>query len=337
MPSPRRVTIADVARHAGVSTMTVSRVVNGSPLVNPATRRQVERALRDLGYIPNRAARSLVVNRLGVLALLIPDISNPFFPLLVRGAEAAAREAGYALVLGNSDEDLDREAAFLRAVCSLGVDGVLLAPAGDRSGPNLDLLARQGISFVLIDRGVEGVAADIVRGESRAATCLLTEHLLGHGHRRIAMISGPPDVMSAQHRTLGYRDALRTHGLPIDEPLVRQAPYTRAGGYREALELLGAADRPTALVTANNFLAFGAIDAARELGLSVPEEVAIVTFDDVEIVAEQPFLSCAAQPAEAIGRLALERLIARLDGDESPPHELVLDTKIRIRRSCGCP
>jgi LacI family transcriptional regulator len=333
----RRVTIADVARHAGVSTMTVSRVVNGSPLVSAATRRQVERALRELGYLPNRAARSLVVNRLGVLALLIPDISNPFFPLLVRGAEAAARRAGYALVLGNSDEDLAREDAFLRAVCSLGVDGVLLAPAGDRSGSSLDLLRRQGVPFVLIDREVDGMPADIVRGESRRATSFLTEHLLGHGHRRIGMVSGPPDVTTARHRELGYAEALAAHGLVADPALVRHAPYTRAGGHRAALALLAGPRRPTALVTANNFLGFGAIDAAHELGLAVPEQVAIVTFDDVEIVADDPFLSCAAQPAEAMGRVALERLIARLDGDESPPHEIVLDTEVRIRRSCGCP
>jgi LacI family transcriptional regulator len=332
-----RITIADVARHAGVSTMTVSRVVNGSHLVSPATRRQVERALRELGYLPNRAARSLVVNRLGVLALLIPDISNPFFPLLVRGAEAAARQADYTLVLGNSDEELEREDAFLRAVCSLGVDGVLLAPAGDGSRSSLDLLRRQRVPCVLIDRDVDGLPCDVVRGESRAATCFLTEHLLGHGHQRIAMVSGPSNVTTARHRELGYADALRAHGLAVEPRLVRHAPYTRAGGHREAFALLSGSDRPTALVTANNFLAFGALDAARELGLAVPEEVAVVTFDDVEIVAEEPFLTCAAQPAEAMGRVALERLIARLDGDESPPREVVLDTEVRIRRSCGCP
>jgi LacI family transcriptional regulator len=316
--------------------MTVSRVVNDSSSVTAATRRRVERALRELDYIPNRAARSLVVNRLGVLALLIPDISNPFFPLLVRGAEGVARSADYALVLGNSDEDLDRESSFLTAVCSLGVDGVLLAPAGDGSAASLELLERQRVPFVLIDRTIDGVAADVVRGESRAAACRLTEHLIRHGHERIAMVSGPADITTARHRELGFSDALAAHGLPLSPELVRRVPYTRSAGHRAALAVLSGPDRPTGLVTANNFLAFGALDAARELGIRVPEELAIVTFDDVEIVAEEPFLTCAAQPAEAIGRVALQRLIARLDDDELPHEEIVLDTDIRIRHSCSC-
>ncbi|MBV9174776.1 MAG: LacI family DNA-binding transcriptional regulator [Chloroflexi bacterium] len=325
-----------MARRAGVSSMTVSRVVNGSSTVTPATQRRVERALRELGYIPNRAARSLVVNRLGVLALLIPDISNPFFPLLVRGAEAAARAADYAIVLGNSDEDLEREESFLTAVCSLGVDGVLLAPAGDGSGASLELLTRQRVPFVLIDRTVDGVQADIVRGESRSAACRLTEHLIDHGHERIALVSGPLEITTARYRELGFCDALAARGLSICPELMRRVPFTRSAGHRAALGVLSGPDRPTGLVTANNFLAFGALDAARDLGIRVPEELAIVTFDDVEIVAEEPFLTCAAQPAEAMGRVALERLIERLHGDELPRQEVVLDTEIRIRHSCGC-
>ena len=316
--------------------MTVSRVVNGSDLVSAATRRRVERAMRELAYIPNRAARSLVINKLGVLALVIPDISNPFFPLLVRGAEEAAREAGYTIVLGNSDEQFERENAYLRAVCSLRVDGVVLAPSGSRSTESLDLLRRQGIPVVLVDRGVNGVAADVVHGESRNACRYLTEHLIEHGHQRIAMISGPPDVSTAQLREQGYLDALAATNLEFDPSLIRHSPYTRQGGHREAVALLSGADRPTAVVTANNFLGFGVLDHARQLGLRVPDELAIVTFDDVEIVAEEPFLTCAAQPAEAIGRAATERLIARLNGDTSAPHEMVLETEVRIRRSCGC-
>jgi len=189
---------------------------------------------------------------------------------------------------------------------------------------------------VLIDRSVDGVASDVVHGESRAAAYLLTKHLLDHGHRDIAMLSGPVDVTTARHREEGYRDALASRGIAVAPAHVRHATYTRGGGYRETLALLAAPDAPTALVTANNFLAFGALDATRERHLRVPEDLAIVSFDDVEIVAEQPFLTCAAQPAEALGRTALERLIARLEGDESPPREIVLDTEIRIRRSCGC-
>jgi LacI family transcriptional regulator len=316
--------------------MTVSRVVNGSGPVRATTRKRVERALRELGYIPNRAARSLVVNKLGVLALVIPDISNPFFPLLARGAEAAARGAGYTVILGNTDEQFDEEDAYLRAVCALRVDGVLLTPSGRRSCESLELLARQRIPVVLIDRDVDGVPNDVVRGESRRPARVLTEHLVGHGHRRIGMISGPADVSTARERERGYRDALQEHDLEPTPRLPPHVPYTRDGGYRAGLSLLSEADRPTAVVTANNFLGFGLIDAARGLGLRVPEDLAVVTFDDVEIVTDSPFFTCAAQPAEAMGRTAVERLIARLGGDESPVQEIVLHTEVRIRRSCGC-
>ena len=316
--------------------MTVSRVVNGSERVRPATRRRVEGAMRDLAYIPNRAARSLVVNKLGVLALVIPDISNPFFPLLARGAEAAARVAGYTVILGNTDEEFEKEDAYLRTVCALRVDGVLLAPSGHRSRDSLDLLEHQRIPVVLIDREVDDVARDVVRGESRRSAQVLTEHLIQHGHRRIGLVTGPADISTARERERGVRDALHEHDLELGPGLARRAAYTREGGYRAGCELLARPERPTAVVTANNFLGFGLIDAARELGVRVPQDLAVVTFDDVEIVTDAPFFTCAAQPAEAMGRTAVERLIARLDGDRSPMRETVLHTEVLIRRSCGC-
>jgi LacI family transcriptional regulator len=319
-----------------VSPMTVSRVVNGSGSVRSATRRRVERAMHDLGYIPNRAARSLVINKLGVLALVIPDISNPFFPLLARGAEAAARAAGFTVILGNTDEQFDEEDAYLRTVIALRVDGVLLAPSGQRSRESLELLARQRIPVVLIDRDVDGIANDIVRGESRRSSILLTEHLIWHGHEKIGLITGPADVTTARERERGFRDAMHEHHLEVPTGRVDHAPYTREGGHRAGAAMLASAHRPTAIVTANNFLAFGLLDAARETGIRVPEQLAIVTFDDVEVVTDSPFFTCAAQPAEAMGRTAVERLVARLSGDESPVRETVLHTELRIRRSCGC-
>src|SRR5260370_3979382 len=160
--------------------MTVSRVVNDSGRVRAATRERVMRAMRDLAYIPNRAARSLVVNKLGVLALVIPDISNPFFPLLARGAEAAARAAGYTVILGNTDEQFDEEDVFLRAVCALRVDGVLLAPSGRRSSQSLELLARRRSPLSCVDPDADRRRTDVVRGESRRPAGLLTQHLVQH-------------------------------------------------------------------------------------------------------------------------------------------------------------
>jgi LacI family transcriptional regulator len=331
----RRVTLAEVARRAKVSSMTVSRVVNGSEQVTERTRQQVERAMAELGYVPNRAARSLVVNRLDVLALVVPDLSNPFFTKLVREAEAAANAAGYTIILGNSDEDPAKEASYIRAISSLGVDGVVLGPSSGESRASVEWLTRRAIPVVLLDRQVEGVAVDLVRGESYEASRLLVEHVIEHGHRRVAMISGPLDVSTASDRERGYRKALELGGIEPDRSLSRHGPYTREAGYRAARSLLARHDPPSAIFAANNFLAFGVLDAARELGARVPEELALVTFDDVEIAAEEPFLTCADQPAEEMGRAATQLLIDRLAGDESPPREVVLPTELRVRRSCG--
>jgi LacI family transcriptional regulator len=164
----------------------------------------------------------------------------------------------------------------------------------------------------------------------------LTEHLIGHGHERIGLITGPREVSTAREREQGYRDALRRAQRSLDAPLVFRTTYTRDAGHRAALALLAQVHRPTAVVTGNNFQAFGVLDAARQLRLRVPDDVAVVTFDDVEIVADAPFFTCAAQPAEAIGRAAVEQVVARLNGDESPPRRRVLQTEVRIRRSCGC-
>jgi LacI family transcriptional regulator len=330
-----KVTIAEVAGRAQVSAMTVSRVVNGSQRVAERTRRRVERAMAELGYIPNRVARGLVVNRLDVLALVIPDISNPFFTKVARAVESTANAAGYTVILGNSDEDRAKEEAYLRAVSSLRVDGIVLAPASRASRESLESLRRRGIPVVLLDRKVDGMAGDLVRGESVEASGALVEHLVDHGHRRIAMISGPSDVSTALDRERGYRQALERRGLHPDPTLFRHAEYTREGGHREALGLLGREDPPTAIFAANNFLAFGVMDATRQMGLRVPDDVAVVTIDDVEIAADEPFLTCADQPAEALGRAATQLLIGRLGGDESPPREIVLPAEVRIRRSCG--
>jgi LacI family transcriptional regulator, galactose operon repressor len=316
--------------------MTVSRVVNKSGRVLPATRDRVEHAMRELGYIPNLAARSLVVNKLGVIALVIPDVSNPFFPVLARGAEAAAREAGYTVILGNTDEDFEEELAYIKALCSLRVDGALVAPCGTRSKQNLELLNRHGIPLVLIDRDVKGAHADVVRGESRKPARALTEHLIEHGHTRIGLITGPADVSTAHEREQGYRDAIRATGQSVEMRRVCRTAYTRLAGRRAAEAMLADNPRPTAVVTGNNFQAFGVLDAVRALGYRVPEDLAVVTFDDVEIVADAPFFTCAAQPAEAIGRAAVEQLVARLNGDESPLRKRMLHTEVRIRRSCGC-
>src|SRR5919197_5791220 len=215
-----RVTIREVANRAGVSPMTVSRVINESPRVSPDTRRRVEAAISELGYVPNRLARGLIRRKTGTLGLIVPDVANPFFTLVVRGAEEVAWRAGYHVILCNTQASLERERQYLEDMIAFQVEGLLIAPVGDRSRPNLQALTRSDVPFVLIDRSVAGYTGDLVQGDSVAGARRLVEHLIGLGHRRIGMITESSEVSTARDRLSGYREALESAGLGFDPELV---------------------------------------------------------------------------------------------------------------------
>jgi LacI family transcriptional regulator len=334
--SEGQVTIADVARRAGVSQMTVSRVINSSAAVRPDKRGRVERAIEELGYVPNRLARGLSARRLGVIAVLVPDLTNPFFTEIVHKIEDVANEQGLTVVLGNSDERPEREADFLRTVSALRVDGAIIGATGDGAVSSVRRLQNAGIPVVALDRRVGKLDIDIVLGAASEPAQLLTQHLIQHGHKRIGRIGGPATASTSRERAEGYRQALREAGLDEDPSLYRESRFSRSDGSRIGRELLEHPDRPTALLTANSFLAFGVIDAAKSLGLSVPDDLAIASFDDFEIGPREPILTCADQPASDIAELAARRLLARLRGDDSEARTVIVGTDIRIRTSCGC-
>lgn len=329
-------TLVDVARAAGVSPMTVSRVVNNSRLVSASTRERVERAMESVGYIPNSIARSLVQKRTGVLALLVSDITHTWFTQLGHEVEGAAAAAGYLLVFGNTDENELTEREYAEKLSSLHVDGVLLAPASRESRETIELLQRRGIPVVLIDREVEDVELDIARGESYTPAIELTDHLIAHGHTRLGIVAGPDHVWTAQERVRGFKAALRRRGLPVPRRYVRHAQLTRSGGAEEARKLLASEDPPSAILAGNSYLAAGIVDVARERGLRIPEDLALVTFDDSEGPSEWAFYSCYEQPARAIGAAALRFLLDRLAGDRSGARRAVLRGDVRLRASCGC-
>lgn len=315
--------------------MTVSRVVNGSARVSEQTRQRVQQVMEDVGYIPNQLARSLVVRRLGLVALVVADITHPWFTELVHAAELAAGASRYTTIFGNTDDDPEQEEAFLEKLSGLRVDGVILAPSSG-AAESVGVLLQRGIPFVTVDRKVSGVACDHVQGESYKASKELVRHLVWHGCRRIAIISGPTGLSTSRDRMRGWRAALKEEGLDPPRHLSRSTSYTREAARIEARALLVAPDRPDAVFAGNAFMAWGVIDAARELGLRVPEDLALVTFDDVEARAVEPFLTCAEQPARLIGQTAVDLLIARMSGDPSEPRTIVFGGQVRIRRSCGC-
>ena len=330
-------TIRDVARASGVSPMTVSRVINESERVSPDTRRRVEHAIAELGYVPNRHARGLSRRRTGTIAVIVPDVANPFFTLVVRAAEEIARRADYRVLLCDTRADLTIERDVISEMLAHRVEGIVIAPVSDRSSAHLRQLDRFGVPFVLIDRTVSGVEADVVLGDSSGGARKLVEHLISLGHRRIGMIVETDEVSTARDRRQGYEAALEAAEIPVDPTLVTEATVDPEGGHDGMRRLLALEEPPTAVFTVNNLVALGAIEAVRSAGLEVPDDVALVCFDDIEYASRlYPFLTAMVQPAETFGTLGTRLLLDRIEGrGPERAHVVVLPGEFIVRKSCG--
>jgi LacI family transcriptional regulator len=335
--STSTVTIRDVAKRAGVSPMTVSRVINGGAQVSPGARARVEEAIAELGYVPSRLARGLSAQRTGTIAVVVPDVANPFFTLVVRGAEDVARRAGYGVILCDTRSDLGAERELIEEMIAHRVEGIVIAPVSDRSRDHLRRLAKFGVPFVLVDRTVPGIEADAVRGDSVDGARQLVEHLLSLGHRRIGLIVESDEVSTARERRRGYEQTLDAAGVPLDPALVAQATADPDGGFEGMRRLLALEERPTAVFTVNNLVALGAIEAVRDAGLEVPDDVALVCFDDIAYASRlYPFLTVMEQPAETFGTMSTQLLLERIDRrGPKRKHLVVLPAEFVVRRSCG--
>jgi LacI family transcriptional regulator len=335
--SPSNTTIRDVARLSGVSPMTVSRVINDSERVSPETRRRVEQAISELGYVPSRLARGLSRRRTGTLAVIVPDVANPFFTAIVRAAEEVARRADYHVILCDTRADLGVERGVIEELIAHRVEGAVIAPVSDRTATHLRRLAEFGVPFVLIDRTIPGVDCDVVLGDSSGGARQLVEHLVSLGHRRIGFIVESDDVSTARDRRAGYEAALKAAGIALDPALVAHAAPDPSGGSAGMSRLHELEERPTAVFTVNNLVALGAIEAVRAAGLEVPDDVALVCFDDIEYASRlYPFLTAMEQPAQTFGTLGTQLLLERIEGrGPERRHEVVLPGEFIIRKSCG--
>lgn len=330
-------TIRDVARRAGVAPITVSRVLNKSGYVKPETRARVEQAAADLHYVPNMLAHSFRSNRTNTLALVVTDITNPFWTTVARGVEDVASDHGFSVFFCNTDESEAKQAQYLVALLRRRVDGVLLAPASS-SGAAVEALMRQHVSVVVIDRRVEGVAVDTVRGDSEGGAYQLVRHLTGLGHRRIALLSGPEELSVSRERAAGYARALRDAGLPLDPALCFFGAFTVASGRAMMAALLAHPPLPTAIFAANNFIAAGALHTLREAGLHMPEDLSVAVFDDLpEPYVSEPVLTVVTQPAYALGQTAARRLLARISEPDEEVCDIVLPVGFIERRSTQAP
>lgn len=322
------VKIRDVARLAGVSAMTVSRTLNEPELVTPETRARVHSAVRELGYIPNRVARSLTQGRTDIIALVVSDIQNPFFTTVSRGAEDVAQRHGYTLMVGNTDERPEKERAYLEALVSRRVDGVILSTTG---ADHVRLLQQRGIPVVLVDRVIPGIEADSVILDAYSGGRQLARHLLEQGYREIMFIGGMPGNSTVEARLAGCRDALREAGLEL---AVRLGRLDRASG-EDLMAAVCEEDRiPEAIVAANNLVGVGAMVELRRRRLRVPEDLALACFGEIELASLlDPFLTVIREPAYEAGRMAMELLHERIRGSKAQPHHAVLPVELVVRRS----
>jgi LacI family transcriptional regulator len=315
----RKPTQDDVARLAEVSQATVSYVVNGSTAVSvpPDTRRRILDAARELGYVPNSAARTLRTRKTMTIAGIIPDITNPFYPWFERGIQDVAAAHGYDLLAYNTDGHAENERKALRVARQGRVDGLVFMAF--HVGPDdLKPLVDDGVGVVMLGgtdevwgpAGIDSLSIDNVLSAEAAV-----EHLLALGHTRIAMISGVAGTPPREYRVQGYRQALAAHDVPAEEQLIRTGEFTEDGGYEATVELLRLSPRPTAIFAANDLMAIGALRALREAGVAVPGEMAVVGFDDIPAAAHvHPALTTVAQFPLALGRSAAEMLFDRLLG-----------------------
>ena len=331
------VTIYDIAKKANVSAMTVSRVINNTGRISEKTRSKVKRVLEELNYVPNHTARSLVLQKTKLLFLLITDITNPFYTTLSRGAEDAARKHGYQLLFGNSDETVEKEADYIHTILSSRVDGVLLAPSGDTSLPNLERLNTNHVPFVLIDREVPGVEADLVLGDSREGARALVDHLSSLGHRRIAMVNGVNTTSSARLRLQGYLDGMKLNDLTVEDSYIHESSF-RAIDDSSSIEawLKRMNPFPTAILAGNNVLAIQTIRMLHKCGLRVPDDVSVVGFDDLGPFSEvDPFLTVISQQAYQFGYIGTQILIDRIENREinEPRKKIVLPSELLVHRS----
>ena len=337
----KRANIRDVARLARVAPITVSRVVNNSGAISSETRLRVEAAIQELNYIPNTLSQSLRYQKTNMIALIVTDITNPFWTTMVRGVEDACSEHNLSVIVCNTDEKQAKLDNYIHLLLQRQIDGLIIVPTGGYDGQMLDNLATSRVPSILLDRILPNRRdLTVVRSDSITGSYLLTKHLFKLGHRRIMMLSGSEDVSTGVERAEGYRRAIRDMGLPLQEGLIRFGKFTQQSGYEMTVDMLKRIKpRPTAIVTANNFIAFGAQRALEEYRLRIPNDISLATFDDLPVqINPKPFLTSIVQNPYRMGQEAVQRLTALLeDGEDVDSEDIILPVELIIRESTAPP
>lgn len=336
--SPQKpLTTKQIAEAAGVSLGTVSHVLNGSATVSDKLRKRVEEVIRRLDYQPSQLARGLRGRTTVLLGVIIPDITNPYFPNLVRGIEDVAYKEGFRLVLCNADNDPAKELSYFNDLHSFNPAGIIVIPS-ERSTIGRET-AHAKVQIIFVDRCPSWWKGDSVLANNEDGGYQVGQYLMSMGHRVIAAISGPSHIETARERIKGLKRGLAEAGVRLTDRYIQEAQFNTEGGFAAAIQLLSANPRPTAIFASSDMLAVGALEAMRTLKLRCPEDVSLVGFDDLDFAQlTEPSLTTVFQPGYHIGALACRLLLDRVRGANHPPEQKILTTELKIRNSvCALP
>jgi len=331
----KSITIKDVARYAGVSTSTVSHVINRTRFVKDSTRQKVLKAISDLGYHPNILARNLRRSKTNTVGLIICDLTNPFFSEILRGIEQCLGKEGYSIIVANTDYDIKKESDSVRLFYSKRVDGFIIVPASNEDR-HVKFLVDNNVPIVLLDRKLDKVRADSVIVDNFGGTKKLTAHLINSGHRRIGIITGSTNCTPGKERLAGYLEALKMSNLSMDQTLIKIGNFKQESGYKLTLELLSLPSPPTAIVACNNLMGLGVLDALKDRKIHIPEEIAVGVFDDMPWFRHiNPPLTVVAQPSFELGVTAGRLLLEQIKKERRKPREIVFKVDLVVRDSAG--
>jgi LacI family transcriptional regulator len=326
-------TIKDVARLVGVSTATVSHVINNTRYVSEGLKKKILEAIDELHYHPNAVARSLVQKKTRTIGIIISDILNPFYTAIVRGIEDVTYQSGYNVMLCNSDEDPEKEVLYIQILLERRIDGLVISSAfKDRVHPLLSKL--ESVPLVTIVRKVRGLVCDSVFGDNVEGVYQAVRHLIQLGHQGIAIISGPKGLSSGEERLLGYQKALGDHGITVNSNFIKFGDFKRESGYTLTKEVFEQKEVPTALFVANNQMTIGALTAINALRLRVPQGLSLVSFDDMEWYSFlNPPLTTVEQSPYLMGKTAGEMLLQRINQKRKGIKKIIIPSRLIVRGS----
>jgi LacI family transcriptional regulator len=332
----KRATLKEVAKLAGVSTATVSNVLNETKFVSEEVREKVNSAIQELNYQTNIVAKSLRVKESRIIGLLISDISNPFFSILVRGIENELAKSNYSILLNNTDSSVEKEDKYLKMLIGKRVDGLIISSAGN-TGDYFRSMEKPGVPMVFLNRCPDFLISDVIMTNNIKGAYSATEHLIRHGYEKIAIITGPTSISTGKDRLIGYKRALEDYSIAESDELVKEGSFSIESGYEKMKELMEQDDKPDAVFISNNSMTFGAYKYLKESGHTVPDQVAVIGYDDfdwAEIV--EPPITTVRQPAYDLGVHAAKLILARIIKKQVKREMMYMDPTLIIRRSCGC-